>query len=265
MAPESSEPGLMAASFDHEDEQTSTDDSSRMSFLEHLDELRKRILYSIYAIIAACILPFMYLDTMFTYLVQYFQVYGGHLQYTKPASAFMFSLKIGFFAGLLLASPFIFAQIWLFVAPGLYAKEKKVVIPFVVFSTLLFGAGAYFGHVAGFPVIWKFLASYEGMGGLAYNPILDETFSFYIRIVLGLGAIFQLPMLVFFLARFGIVTAGFLLRKFKYAVLIIFIAAAVITPSGDLMSQLVFAAPMLVLYAVSIVVAWLFAKKKPRE
>jgi sec-independent protein translocase protein TatC len=202
---------------------------------------------------------------MFQYMLQYFQANGGHLQFTKPASAFMFNLKLGFLSGLLLAMPFVFAQIWLFVAPGLYAKEKKVVIPFVVASSALFFGGAYFGHAVGFPVMWKFFASYDQAGVLNFNPMLDETFGFYSKILLGLGATFQMPMLVFFLARFGIISAGFLLRQFKYAILIIFILAAVVTPSADIVSQLVFAAPMLLLYAVSIGVAWVFGKKKKRE
>jgi sec-independent protein translocase protein TatC len=258
MAPDTSDPSVTTESSFEE----MTDDSSRMSFLEHLDELRRRILYSVYAILACCLVTFVYWDPMFRYLIEYFQANGGHLQYTKPASAFMFSLKVGVLAALLVALPFVFTQFWFFVAPGLYAKEKKVVIPFVALSSLLFAGGAYFAHVVGFPVMWKFFASYDQIAGLDFNPILDDTFSFYVKVVLGLGAIFQMPMLVFFLARFGIVTAGFLLKKFKYAVLIIFIAAAVITPSGDLVSQMVFAGPMMVLYGVSIGVAWMFGKKR---
>jgi sec-independent protein translocase protein TatC len=151
--------------------------------------------------------------------------------------------------------------LWLFVAPGLYTREKRVVIPFVIFSTLLFFAGAYFGHVLGFPAMWRFFASYE-IPGLSYMPALDITFAFYVKVILGLGLVFQLPMLVYFLARFGIVTAKFLVKQFRYAILIIAIVAAVITPSADIFTMLVFAAPMLVLYVVSIGVAWIFGKPK---
>jgi sec-independent protein translocase protein TatC len=112
--------------------------------------------------------------------------------------------------------------------------------------------------------MWRFFSSYQ-IEGLTYYPQLDVTFSFYTKMIVGLGLVFQMPLLVFFLARFGIVTAGFLVRKFKYAVLIIFILAAVVTPSADVVNQLIFAAPMMVLYGISIVVALIFAKKKPKD
>jgi sec-independent protein translocase protein TatC len=237
------------------------DERSRMSFLEHLDELRRRILFSVYALVASCAVTFYFWQDMFVYLTSYFQAFGGTLIFTRPMAGFMFSLKVAALAGLLIASPFIFAQLWLFIAPGLYAKEKKVVVPFVLFSTILFGGGAAFAHIVAFPSMWRFFASYA-QGGLQYFPTIDETFGFYVKTIIGMGLVFQMPMLVFFLARFGIVTAKFMIAKFKYAVLAIFIIAAVITPSADIVTQLVFAAPMLLLYVVSIVVAWLFGKKR---
>ena len=237
------------------------DDRSRMSFLEHLDELRKRILYSVYVLVAVFLVTFWFWEPMFTYLVTYFQQYGGEMIYSQPMSGFMFSLKISALAGLIIASPFLFMQAWLFVAPGLYAKEKKVVIPFVICSSLLFTGGAVFAHKIAFPLMWKFFASYQ-LAGVEYMPTLDLTFSFYVKVVIGLGLVFQMPILVFFLARFGIVTAKFLIAKFKYAVLIIFIIAAIVTPSADVVSQTVIAGPMLVLYVISIGVAWMFGKKR---
>lgn len=239
-------------------------DRSRMSFLEHLDELRRRIIYSLYALLACSAVTLYFWNDMYRYLVLYFQRYGGTFIYTQPTAGFMFTLKIGFLAGFLIASPFIFSQLWLFVAPGLYAKEKRVVIPFVFFSTLLFLGGAVFGHTIAYPSMWRFLASFA-MYGVQYMPSLDVTFSFYVKVILGLGLVFQMPMLVFFLARFGVVTAGFLLKKFRYAIVIIFVIAAVITPTPDWVTQLVFAAPMMVLYLVSIGVAWLFGKKQTAD
>ena len=209
-------------------------------------------------------MAFFFWERLYAYYVQYFSAYGGSLIYTQPMAGFMFSLKITGLLGLIAAAPFMFSQLWLFVAPGLYAKEKRVVIPFVFFSTLLFFGGAYFGHVQGFPAMWRFFASYE-IPGLSYMPTLDLTFSFYVKVILGLGLVFQMPMLVFSLARFGIISAGFMLKHFKYAMLGIVVLAAVITPSGDIMTLAVFAAPMLVLYIVSIGVAWLFGKKKVTE
>lgn len=244
-----------------DDEQEHTDDHSRMSFLEHLDELRKRILYSVYALLAVCFVTFWYWQPMFEYLVSYFQQYGGKMVYNQPMSGFMFSLKISALSALIITSPFLFMQAWLFVAPGLYAKEKKVVIPFVICSSLLFAGGAVFAHKIAFPLMWKFFASYQ-LAGVEFLPTLDLTFSFYVKVIIGLGLVFQMPILVFFLSRFGIVSAKFLVAKFKYAVLIIFIVAAIVTPSADIVSQAVIAGPMLVLYGVSIVVAWVFGKKR---
>jgi sec-independent protein translocase protein TatC len=250
-------------------------DRSRMSFLEHLDEFRRRLLYSVYALTATCAVTFYYWEPIYRYLAGYLASQGGELIFSQPMAGFMFSLKSSALLGLIIASPFIFTQIWLFIAPGLYAKEKRVVIPFVFFSTILFVAGAYFGHVIGFPSMWKFFASYslqevvvqtgETKQLVRYMPQLDIAFSFYVKVILGLGVAFQMPMLVFFLARFGMVSAGFLARKFKYACLIIIVAAAVITPSGDPVTLAVFSAPMLVLYLVSIAVAWVFGKRQKKE
>lgn len=248
------------------DDEPESDERTRMGFLDHLDELRRRIVYSLYAVIAACALTFYFWDDMFVYLAKYFSAYGAELIYNRPMGAFMFSLKVGVLSGLLLASPFVFSQLWLFVAPGLYAREKRVVIPFVFFSSILFAGGAVFGHFVAFPAMWRFFASYAHMGGssLKFMPTIDDTFSFYMKMILGLGLVFQMPILVFFLARFGIVTAGFLWRHFKYAILVIFIVAAVITPSPDAITQVIFAAPMVGLYIVSILVAWIFGRKRAR-
>lgn len=252
----------LAAAIREDDD--AADDRGRMTFLEHLDELRRRLLYSVYVLIACCAITFYFWEPLFTYYVGYFGAQGGKLVFTQPMAGFMFSLKISALAGLAVASPFLFTQLWLFVAPGLYAREKRVVIPFVFFSSVLFFAGAYFAHTIAFPSMWNFFASYEQAGALEFLPTLDLTFSFYVKMVLGLGLVFQMPMLVFFLARFGVVTAGFMVKQFKFAVLLIVVIAAVITPSGDPVNLAVFSAPMLVLYIFSIGVAWLFGKKRPK-
>ncbi|MCC7009324.1 MAG: twin-arginine translocase subunit TatC [Acidobacteria bacterium] len=242
------------------------DDRSRMGFLDHLDELRRRILYSLYAVLGCVAVTFWYWEPMFRYLVSYFRdnSAGGEVVYTNATAGFMFSLKVSGLAALVVASPFVFMQVWLFVAPGLYRREKRMAVPFVFFSSLLFFAGAAFAHYVGFPTMWRFLASYQ-IAGVKFLPQLDDTFGFYVYTLLGAGIVFQLPMLVFALARFGLVTAKFLARHFKYAVLVIFVLAAVITPSADVVSQTVIAAPMIVLYIVSIGVAWLFGKKRPAD
>ncbi|HEX5215438.1 MAG TPA: twin-arginine translocase subunit TatC [Vicinamibacterales bacterium] len=247
-----------------EDEKDQEGDRSRMSFLEHLDEFRRRLLYSVYALTATCAVTFYYWEPIYRYLAHYLKAQGGTLMFSQPMAGFMFSLKTSALLGVIIASPFIFTQLWLFIAPGLYAKEKRVVVPFVFFSTLLFIAGAYFAHAVGFPAMAQFFASY-GTDDIAYMPQLDVIFSLYVKVVLGMGVAFQLPMLVFFLARFGMVTAGYLLRKFKYAFLIIVIAAAVATPSGDPVTLTVFSAPMVLLYLISILVAWVFGKRQKKE
>lgn len=266
MTPDSSDFGPATADQEdfHAKAEETGDERSRMSFLEHLDELRRRILYSLYALIACCSVTFWYWDRLYAYYVNYFHALGGSMIYSQPMAGFMFSLKLSALVALVVASPFIFSQLWLFVAPGLYAKEKKVVLPFVGSSTLLFVGGAWFAHRIAFPSMWRFFASYE-IPGLSYMPSLDLAFSLYVKVILGLGLVFQMPVLVFFLARFGVVTAGFMIRKFKYALLIIFVLAAIITPSGDPVNLAVFAAPMLVLYMFSIGVAWMFGKKQEKS
>jgi sec-independent protein translocase protein TatC len=177
-------------------------------------------------------------------------------------AGFMFSLKVAALAAVVLAAPFIFSQVWLFVAPGLYAREKRVLLPFVFFSSVLFFSGAYFAHVLGYPYMWRFFADFGRPELLEFRPQLDLAFSLYVKVLLGMGIAFQMPVLIFWLARFGLVSARFLIRKFKYAVLFIVIAAAIITPSGDPMTLMVFSAPMVLLYVISIGVAWMFAKKR---
>jgi sec-independent protein translocase protein TatC len=255
----------LAADQDLPEEAEATEDRSRMSFLDHLDELRRRILYSLYAIIAACLPAFYFWQDLFVYMTTYFRQFGGELIYNRPMGGFIFSMKITALAGLLAASPFVLSQVWLFVAPGLYKKEKRIIVPFVFFAALLFSAGAAFAHLVAFPAMWRFFASYDDLGGLRFFPNIDETFGFYVKAVIGLGLIFQMPILVFFLARFGVVTARFMIKQIRYAILIITIVAAVVTPSADIVTLLIFAAPMLVLYVVSIGIAWLAARKRPRE
>lgn len=252
----------------HNDElDESSDDSegtSRMSFLDHLEELRKRILYSVYALLAGCGIAFFFAVKLTHYLQGYLTSMGGKLQYTELMGGFMFYFKVGAFAGLLLSAPVIFLQIWLFVAPGLYQRERRVVVPFVASSTALFASGVYFAHRFAIPSMLKFFASFENQF-VDMRPNISSTFDFYVKMILAFGLVFQMPILVFFLARFGIVTARFMWKHFRYAVLIIFVLAAIATPTADPVNQAMFAAPMVVLYLISIVVAWVFQKKKKKD
>ena len=240
-------------------------DGGRMSFLEHLDELRKRLIASIIGIAAGCVVSFALLDRwIFPFIMLPMQQMlpgDGKMLATEASEAFMLWMKVGFLAGLLFAMPFVLYQVWLFVAPGLYSHEKKFAVPFVLTSSVFFFSGAAFAHYIAFPVTWKFFIDFTP-GFIVFMPKIGPAFSLYVKMLLGFGVIFQMPILVLALARMGVVTAGFLLRHFKYATLIIFILGAVLSPGTDIPSQLMMAGPMMVLYVISIGVAWVFQKKK---
>jgi sec-independent protein translocase protein TatC len=238
----------------------------RMTFLEHLDELRRRITHAVAALLVGFVIAFTFIDRVFAFVYQRLtnDVPGGKLIFTEPSEAFFLWIKIAALTGVLIASPYIMWQVWLFIAPGLYAKEKRLAIPFVISSTALFITGAAFSHYFVFPAAWTFFASFSN-DFLEFLPRIEPVFSLYVKLMLGLGLVFQMPVLIFVLARLGIVTARFLLKNFKYAVLLIFITAAVITPDGNPVSQVLVGAPMVVLYLLGVAVAWLFGKKEPRD
>jgi sec-independent protein translocase protein TatC len=241
------------------------DAGAKMSFLDHLDELRKRLIYCVLALLGGCLVAFVFINHIFSFVMlplQQMLPEGGKLIYTQGGEAFMLYVKIGALAGLVIAIPIILIQVWLFIAPGLYTHEKKFAVPFVLFSTVFFLLGALFSHYLAFPWTWKFFISFE-TPYMQFMPKISEAFSLYVTMLLGFGLIFQMPTIVLFLARMGVVTARFLRKQFKYAVLIIFIVAAVISPGTDVVSQCMMAGPMLGLYGISILVAWIFGKKIP--
>lgn len=253
---------------DVEDAEDSDDAGGKMSFLDHLDELRKRIIRAVMAIAAGFLLACIFIQQIFDFIMRPLQATlpaGGKLVYTEPTEAFVLYIKIAAIAGLLLASPAVFTQLWMFIAPGLYQHEKKMAIPFVALSTIFFVAGAAFSHYIVFPMAWTFFVGF-GSDYLAFMPRIEPAFAMYLKLLLAMGLVFQMPTLVLFLARMGVITAGWMVRNLKYAVLIIFIVSAVVTPGGDPMSQTAMAGPMIGLYFISIGLAWLFAKKKrPRD
>jgi sec-independent protein translocase protein TatC len=162
----------------------------------------------------------------------------------------------------LLASPVIFWQVWKFVAPGLYKHEKKLLLPFSFLSSLCFLGGAAFGYFVVFPPAFRFLLGYSA-DFLSPMPAVNEYFSLSLRLLLAFGAIFELPILMVFLARIGIVDVAFLNKNRKYAILINFIIAAVLTPTPDIVNQMLMGIPLLVLYEVSVIAVWLFGRKRP--
>ncbi len=238
----------------------------RMTFLEHLDELRKRITHAVGGLLVGFILSFTFITQVFDFVYQRLvsTVPGGKLIYTEAPEMFMLWIKIAALTGVLIASPYIMLQVWLFIAPGLYAKEKKLAIPFVLSSSLLFVGGAAFSHYYVFPAAWNFFAGFSN-SYVEFLPRVGPIFGMYVKLMLGIGLTFQLPVLMFVLARLGLVTAGFLLRNFKYAVLLIFIFAAVITPDGNPVTQVMVGGPMVVLYLCGIAAAWLFGKSNKSD
>ena len=237
----------------------------RMTFLEHLDELRKRITHAVVALFVGFLIAFAFIDRIWAFVFARLtaQVPGGKLIYTEPGEQFFLLLKIAAVAGVLVASPYIAYQVWLFIAPGLYANEKKLAVPFVFFASALFISGAAFSHYLLFPAAWNFFASFSNEF-LEFTPRVEPIWSLYVKLLLAMGLVFQLPMLMFVLARFGLVTARFLITNFKYALLIFFVIAAIITPDASVIPQVIMAGSMVVLYTVSIGVVWLFGKKTRR-
>jgi len=244
------------------------DGAGKMSFLDHLDELRRRIIWAFASIFGGVIIAFFFINDIFSFIMKPLQQMlppGQKMVYTDPSEAFMLDVKIALIAGLILASPAVFAQLWLFIAPGLYSHEKKWAIPFIVLSTLGFVGGAAFSHYIVFPLTWRFFASFTS-DILTFMPRIEPAFQVYLRMLLAFGVVFQMPTLVLFLARMGMLTAGFMFRNFKFAVLLIVIVSAVVTPDGGGVSLVAMSVPLVGLYIFSIGLAWAFGKKrKPIE
>jgi sec-independent protein translocase protein TatC len=229
-----------------------------MSFLEHLDELRQRILRSCIAIAIGIAATFAFIKPIFDFILAPTRRVlppGVKLIYTQPGEAFSLYVTVALIAGVVVAAPFIMYQVWMFIAPGLYANEKKMAYPFVALTTFGFVLGAAFNHYVAFAVMMKFFGSFNRTD-LAFMPRLEDVFGLYVKMLIVLGIVFQLPTVVFFLAKMKLITARFLAVNLKYAILAIFIIAAIATPGGDMMGQVIIAAPMMALYLVSILVAW---------
>jgi sec-independent protein translocase protein TatC len=248
------------------DEDDDLPGSVKMSFLEHLDELRKRIIRSCLAVAVGILLTFAFIQPIFNYILAPTRRAlppGVKLIYTQPGEAFSLYITVALIAGVVVAAPYIMYQVWMFIAPGLYSNEKRMAYPFVFFTTVGFVAGAAFNHYVSFPFMMAFFGSFN-TPDLAFMPKLEDVFGLYTKMLIGMGLVFQMPTVVYFLARLKLITARFLAVHFKYALLIIFIVAAVITPTGDMMTQSIFAAPMLGLYVLSIGVAWVVGPKRLR-
>jgi sec-independent protein translocase protein TatC len=230
----------------------------RMGFLDHLEELRMRIIRSLIAIAVGMLVAFFFYDRLSDFVLGptiRALPPGTPLIYMRPGEGLSFYMDIALIGGLILAAPYVMYQVWRFIAPGLYAREKKFVIPFVMLTTAGTFSGALFTHYVMFPTTITFLGAI-GSRSMKFMPRVEDTFDLYKSMMIGMVLVFQMPTIVYFLARLRLVTARFLWRNIKYAILIIFILAAVLTTSPDAWNQTVFAAPMVALYLLSIVIAW---------
>jgi sec-independent protein translocase protein TatC len=240
----------------------------RMSFFEHLVELRKRIVTSLAAIGVGMLIGFLISDKTINFIVNPILValrkqhLEDRLYYASPATPISFYISLSLYIGIVIAMPVVLYQIWLFVAPGLYKHERRAVLGFVVSSMLLFLCGIAFGYYVMLPQVLNFLIGFGEHLPLKPLVTIDEYFSFVLIVLVGLGVIFELPVLIFILSLFGIVTPKFLLKNFRYAMLIITIVAAIVTPTPDATTMLIFMAPMVALYFVGVLVSYMVLRNK---
>ena len=238
---------------------------SYMTFTEHLEELRWCLLKSLSAIVAAFALSYFFSDRIFAFMVaplrQNLQP-GQNLIGTGVAEAFFTEIKVALVAGVFLAGPVIFYQVWRFIAPGLQQGEKRLVVPFVLCTSLFFVGGAYFCYRAVLPFAFLYFIDQYRSLGVSPEIRIGEYFSFFFRMVLAFGVAFELPVFTFFLVRLGIWDHRFLWRQFRYAVLVIFILAAILTPGPDVVSQILLAVPLTLLYLLSIGVAYAWRRRE---
>ncbi len=236
-----------------------------MALSNHLEELRKRLMIAAGSWLVAFIGCYSFAERIFEYIskpVRDALPEGSSLVFISATEPFFTLLKVAALAGLVVAFPIIIWQVWGFIAPGLYANEKRLALPFVIFSSLCFGTGTYFGFTLVFPMVFSFLVAYgTGVGGINAMLSMGAYLTLASRLLLAFGLVFELPIVIFFLARLGVVDHKWLAKNRKFALLLAFVLGAVLTPP-DLFSQTSIALPFIILYEVGIIVAWLFGKKK---
>ena len=238
--------------------------SGQMSFLDHLEELRTRIIRVLIALGVTFVVCWAFVDQI--YLIASYPItealQGQPMVFISPTQPFNLFIRVAFVAALLLSSPLILAQVWLFIAPGLYKHERRYAVPFVLSSTILAMCGVLFGYFIAFRFALTFLINWGERANL--QAMIDATryWDLFLTIELGLAIVFQIPPIIFVLSRIGLVSAGFLIRNTKYAVLIAFVLAAIITPTADIPNMMIMAGPMILLYLVGVGVAFVFGKKR---
>jgi sec-independent protein translocase protein TatC len=249
------------------------EEGGQMTFFEHLVELRKRIINSLIAIGIGAFVGVYIAKYVIRFVTQPMNAalkasnLPQHLIYTHPAGGFNLLITLGIYIGVVLASPVVLYQIWLFVAPALYKHERGAISGFLFSTVFLFLAGIAFGYFVTLPYMLKFLVSFTVVSLPGIEPMITVTeyFDLTLMVLLGFGLVFELPVLIFFLSIFGIVTPQFLWRNIRYAILVIAIVAAIITPTPDAMTMLIFMAPMIGLYFVGIAVSAIAVRKKNRQ
>ena len=238
-------------------------DHDKQPFTAHLEELRSRLIKSSMAVGLGFLLSYAFKEQIFDILtapLMRVMQHGDHLIYTNLPEAFFTFLKTAFFTGIMLASPVLLYQFWMFVAPGLYDREKKLALPILLLSTLFFGGGILFAYFVVFPFGFKFFVGFASET-VRPMPAMREYLSFASKLLLAFGLVFEMPMVITLLARLGIVSVA-QLRKFRrYAILLFFIVAAILTPP-DVISQILMALPMMLLYEISILGAHLVGRQK---
>jgi sec-independent protein translocase protein TatC len=238
----------------------------KQTFIEHLEELRKRLIISLIAVGIGFVISYIFSKEIFHLLmIPLIKALPprASMIFTNLPEAFFTYLKVALLAGIFVASPVVLYQIWLFVAPALYSHEKKYAIPFVIFSTILFVGGASFGYFIVFPFGFKFFMGFA-TDLIQPAPKLKEYLSFCSMLLLTFGLVFELPLFIFFLSKLGVVNARMLSRNRRYVILGVFTIAAILTPP-DIVTQLMMAGPLLVLYEVSIWIAKIFGRKREGE
>jgi sec-independent protein translocase protein TatC len=238
-------------------------DEKKLPLTAHLQELRKRLILSFIAVGIGFFVCYALKEYLFNILssplINKVMPSGGSLIFTSVSEAFFTYMKVAFIAGLILTSPFILYQIWAFVAPGLYQKEKRYVIPFILGGSFFFAIGILFGYFVAMPTVFKFLLGYA-TDFIKPMPSMKEYLSFTIKFLLVFGLVFEFPVVLVLLAKIGVIDAKMLARQRKYAILLIFIFAAVMTPP-DIISQVIMALPLIGLYELSILLSKIFGKK----
>ena len=240
----------------------------KMSFLDHLGELRQRLLWSLLAVLVFFIPAYAFSNEIFEFLMKPLienLPEGSSLIFTRPAEGFTTYLKVSFFAALILAIPFILYQAWKFVAPALYKEEKRIIIPFILFGSLFFALGAAFCYYVASPPAFKFLLNEYSSDYVKAFPTIREALSFFMALIFGFGLVFEFPLIIFILARIGLVTSKWLREKRKYAIVLSAFIAAMLTPTTDAVSMMLMFVPIIIFYELGILVAWLFGKKKKKD